>query len=77
MSYNSLKAHKALKLAMGKKNHRKTIRSLTRRIEEHQDKIRQESQKELPDRGMIRHWELEILAFERGIRQAYKRLGKR
>ena len=61
---------------MGKKNHRKTIRSLTDRILEHQEKIALELRREMPDRGLIRHWEKEIRAFEKGIKQANKRLGK-
>jgi indole-3-glycerol phosphate synthase len=61
---------------MGKKNHRKTIRSLTERIAEHQQKIRIELEKSSPNYGLIRHWEKEIRAFERGIQQAQKRLGK-
>jgi hypothetical protein len=61
---------------MGKKNHRKTIRSLNMRISEHQEKIRREYAKNLPDEGLIRHWETEIRAFEKGIQQALKRLGK-
>ena len=61
---------------MGKKNHRKTIRSLTDRILEHQEKIALELRREMPDRGLIRHWEKEIRAFEKGIKQAHKRLGK-
>jgi hypothetical protein len=61
---------------MGKKNHRKTIRSLQRRIEDHQKKIRLERQKDFPDLGLIRHWKAEISAFEKGIQQAKKRLGR-
>ena len=61
---------------MGKKNHRKTIRSLTDRILEHREKIALELRRETPDRGLIRHWEKEIRAFEKGIQQANKRLGK-
>lgn len=61
---------------MGKKNHRKTIRSLTDRILEHQDKIELELKREIPDDGLIRHWQKEIRAFEKGIQQAKKRLGK-
>lgn len=61
---------------MGKKNHKKTIRSLTKRIEEHQEKIRDEYEKEHPDVGMIHHWQAEIDAFSQGIKQAYKRLGR-
>ncbi|MDF0555261.1 hypothetical protein [Kamptonema sp. UHCC 0994] len=61
---------------MGKKNHKKAIRSLNKRIAEHQEKIRIESEKHSPDAGLIKHWETEISAFEKGIQQALKRLGK-
>ncbi|MDJ0903023.1 MAG: hypothetical protein QNJ55_29905 [Xenococcus sp. MO_188.B8] len=61
---------------MGKKNHKKAIPSLNRRIAEHREKIRIEYEKDFPDRGLIRHWETEIRAFEKGIEQALKRLGK-
>ncbi len=61
---------------MGKKNHRKTIRSLQRRIEEHREKIRLERQRDFPNLGLIRHWEVEISAFDKGIQQANKRLGR-
>lgn len=61
---------------MGKKNHKKAIRSLNQRIAEHQEKIRLELEKDLPDQGLINHWEKEIRAFEKGIQQAKKRLGK-
>jgi hypothetical protein len=52
---------------LGKKNHRKAIRSLTQRIEEHQEKIRLELERERPDQGLIDHWQKEIRAFEKGI----------
>ncbi len=61
---------------MGNKNHKKTIRTLNSRITEHQEKIRLEYKKDYPDEGLIRHWETEIRAFEKGIQQALKRLGK-
>jgi len=60
---------------MGKKNHKKAIRTLTQRIAEHESKIILEYKKENPDQGLIRHWQTEIRAFEKGIEQAYKRLG--
>ncbi len=63
-------------LLMGKKNHKKAIQSLTQRIVEHQQKIRTELEKNTPDYGLINHWEKEIRAFERGIQQAQKRLGR-
>jgi hypothetical protein len=49
---------------------------LARRIVEHQEKIRLEYEKNVPDEGLIRHWKTEIRAFEKGIQQALKRLGK-
>jgi hypothetical protein len=61
---------------MGKKNHKKTIHSLMKRIDEHREKIRTEYEKEYPDEGIIHHWKAEIRAFEKGIEQAYKRLGR-
>ncbi|NMF84737.1 hypothetical protein [Nodosilinea sp. P-1105] len=61
---------------MGKRNHLKTIRSLQKCIDEHQEKIRLEKLRELPNLGLIRHWEKEIRAFEKGIQQAKKRLGR-
>lgn len=61
---------------MGKKNHKKAIRSLSQRIAEHLEKIRLELEEDFPDQGLIRHWESEIRAFEKGIQQAQKRLGK-
>jgi hypothetical protein len=60
---------------MGKKNHRKAVRSLTQRVQEHQEKIRLQLERDYPDQGLIYHWEKEIQAFEKGIRQAQKRLG--
>lgn len=60
---------------MGKRNHKRAIRSLTRRIVEHREKIRLEYEKENPDAGLIKHWDKEIRAFEKGIEQAQKRLG--
>jgi len=61
---------------MGKKNHKKAIRSLNKRITEHEEKIKLEYEKDSPDEGLIRHWEKEIVAFEKGVQQARKRLGK-
>ncbi len=61
---------------MGKKNHKKAIRSLTQRIAEHQEKIRLELEKSFPDEGLIKHWQKEIRAFEKAIQQAHKRLGQ-
>ncbi|NJL88662.1 MAG: hypothetical protein HC916_01810 [Coleofasciculaceae cyanobacterium SM2_1_6] len=62
---------------MGKQNHRKAIQSLEKRIVEHREKIRLELLKETPDLGLIKHWEREIFAFDKGIQQALKRLGRK
>jgi|APLow6443716910_1056828.scaffolds.fasta_scaffold41099_2 hypothetical protein len=62
---------------MGKSHFKKAIASLEERIYEHQEKIRLELKKEFPDLGLIKHWEKEIKAFEKGIQQALKRLGKK
>jgi hypothetical protein len=61
---------------MGKKNHKKAIQSLEKRIVEHQNKIQLKLLKENPDQGLIKHWQIEIKAFETGIQRALKRLGK-
>lgn len=60
---------------MGKKNHKKAIQSLEKRIIE-QNKIKLELLRENPDQGLINHWQVEIRAFEKGIQRALKRLGK-
>lgn len=62
---------------MGKSHFKKAISSLEARIAEHQEKIRLELEKEFPDQGLINHWQKEIKAFEKGIEQALKRLGKK
>ncbi|BAQ59717.1 hypothetical protein GM3708_122 [Geminocystis sp. NIES-3708] len=62
---------------MGKNHFKKAILSLENRIAEHQEKIRLELKKDYPDRGLINHWQKEIKAFEKGIEQALKRLGKK
>ncbi|QSV65376.1 MAG: hypothetical protein HEQ26_15285 [Dolichospermum sp. DL01] len=61
---------------MGKSHFKKAISSLESRISEHKEKIRLELEKEFPDKGLINHCEKEIKAFEQGIKQALKRLGK-
>ena len=61
---------------MSKKHHQKVIESLAQRITEHQEKIRLKSEKNLPDEGLIKHWEKKICAFDKAIQQARKRLGQ-
>lgn len=62
---------------MGKKHFKKAIASWESRIAEHQQKIRLELEKDYPDQGLISHWQKEIKAFEKGIEQGLKRLGKK
>jgi len=52
---------------MGKKNHKKAIRSLNRRIAEHQEKIRLEYEKDSPDDGLIRLWKRKFVALRKGF----------
>ncbi|MCT7952101.1 hypothetical protein NG798_20085 [Ancylothrix sp. C2] len=61
---------------MGNKHYKKAIHSLQKRIDEHLEKIRIEEAKDSPNHGLIEHWRKEILAFEKGITKATKRLGK-
>lgn len=56
---------------MGKKSLRKRIESLLRRVEEHEQKIRNEMSKEYPDYGL---WKTEIAAVHTSIKRARKRL---
>jgi hypothetical protein len=62
---------------MRKRRHRRKIQSLEARIREHREKIAQEQQKEMPDEGLVHHWEREISAFQEGIRRAHRRMGER
>jgi hypothetical protein len=59
---------------MGKKALKKRIMSLLARIQEHEQKTFDEKKKAHPDQGLIRHWELEIAAFQANIDRAKKRL---
>jgi len=62
---------------MGKRRYRRKKASLEARVKEHREKIAQEQQKAIPDVGLIRHWEREIVAFQAGIESAQKRLGEK
>jgi peptidoglycan hydrolase CwlO-like protein len=62
---------------MGKSHFKKAILSLQARIDEHQEKIKLELEKDYPDQGLIKHWQTEIKPFKKGIEQALKRLGKK
>jgi uncharacterized coiled-coil DUF342 family protein len=59
---------------MKKDKLRKKIESLRRQIMEHIEKIETERQKSFPNEGCIAHWEKEILAFEKQIEKAVKKL---
>lgn len=48
---------------MGKRGWKRRIESLRLQILEHENKIKKERAKSFPERGLIRHWEIEIEAF--------------
>ena len=49
---------------------------LRRRISDHRIKIAIEHQRATPDRGLIRHWEVEIKAWEQTVKSIQRRLKK-
>lgn len=59
---------------MKKNKLQKKIESLKRQIIEHKEKIETERQKSFPNEGCIAHWEKEIIAFEKQIEKAIKKL---
>lgn len=61
---------------MRKSHFKKAILSLKTLINEHHEKIKLELNKDYPDQGLIKHWQKEIRAFQKGIQQVQKRLGK-
>jgi predicted nucleic acid-binding Zn-ribbon protein len=60
---------------VSKRSVQKQIRSLQLRIQEHEEKIRREQEKPVPDHGLIRHWGREIEALKQGLEKAKKRGG--
>jgi hypothetical protein len=50
--------------------------SLRRRITDHRIKIALEQQRATPDRSLIRHWEIEIHAWEQTVKNLERRLKK-
>jgi hypothetical protein len=63
---------------MGKnKRKRKQNSSESRRITEHEAKIRQELAKANPDRGLIQHWKNEISGWKKAIERRSKTMPKR
>ncbi len=61
---------------MGKRGWKKRVESLRLKILEHENKIKIEKAKTHPDEGRIRHWKVEIEAFEDSLSRALKRLKK-
>lgn len=61
---------------MGNKRLKKKIESLKKQLIQHENKIRKERIKDFPDDGMIRHWEVEIASFKKGIEKTIRRLNK-
>jgi len=62
---------------MGKKEFLKQIKSLQKRIEEHETKISEELMKTAPDNKLIKYWRREIAAYKDAIAKAEKRLGRK
>lgn len=60
---------------MGNRALKRRIASLRRRIVEHEEKIASELETSRPDRGLIRHWQVEIDAFNISLERALKRIG--
>jgi hypothetical protein len=61
---------------MGKRGLKKRAESLNLQILRHENKIKHESAKQLPDAGKIHHWEAEIRAFKENLLRVLKRLEK-
>jgi hypothetical protein len=59
---------------MGKNSLRRRIRSLERRIAEHEAKLREEMTWQVPNIGVMRHWIAELEAFRGSVERARKRL---
>ena len=61
---------------MGNKRLKKKIEGLKGQIKQHEDKIKRERVKNFPDEGIIKHWEVEIASFKKGIEKIIRRLTK-
>ncbi len=61
---------------MGKRALKKRVESLLKRVDEHEAKIWFEENRDTPDQALIRHWKIEISAFEKSIEKARRRLEK-
>lgn len=60
----------------GRNGWKKRAENLRLQILEHENKIREERDKPLPDEGHIHHWEAEIETFQDSLKRVLKRLGK-
>ena len=60
---------------MGNRALKRRIVSLRERIVEHEEKIARELKQLHPDKVLIKHWQVEIDAFNISIERALKRLG--
>ena len=59
---------------MGNRALKRRIASLRQRIVEHEEKIAAERTRFRPDDGLIRHWQVEIDAFNASLERALKRI---
>jgi len=59
---------------MSKRRFLKQIKSFEKLIREHKDKIEKEKDRSVPDRGLIKYWEREIIVYTEEIEKANKRL---
>jgi hypothetical protein len=60
---------------MGNRALKRRIASLRERKIEHEAKIARELMQSHPDQGLIKHWQVEIDAFNISMDRAVKRLG--
>ncbi len=61
---------------MGNRKLKKKIKGLEKQIRLHEDKIRRESLKDYPDYRIIKHWQVEIISFKKGVEKTIRRLNK-
>lgn len=61
---------------MGNTRLKKKIEGLKKQIKQHEDKIKRERMKNFPNEGMIKHWEIEIASFKKGMGKIMRRLNK-
>ncbi len=61
---------------MSKRGLKKRAEGLRLQILTHQNKIKNEKAKQIPDEGKIHHWEAEITAFKNSLARVLRRLEK-